>query len=478
MPKVADEPRTRTVKTETVEEVLVQDSSQGLGMGVFDWLRNCNDDELQLTEVSIYRNGPTRDGLLVKLGGNLGSYANPTLIERIDDAWVKEKFGGGDYGIKVHVKDGTRFGRNGFDGRVTVDLKDCPPKPNPFRAVIATPAVAASTVSSGENSRIDAALERLTSLVERLALDRQQPQASGHSETSAQVIDVMATAAKKGMEVVASQAQAAPRSEGSSLADAITLIVKLKDLFAPPAHQESELDKAMKQAMIAQLNNPKKSLLEEAKGLGELMTALQSLGGGGAAKADVWAILADKGIDRLPELINGVSDVLEKRVQFAREVARAEEIRRGGRPGPAAVESRPAPPPVRADSQAPASAPATGEIRLRRIDEPRPAAEAAPVQIPLDGDAGALIENFLKVRIVAMLHQGVDGQDLIIAVNAMRPDLVEILMKLNKEQIVEYFRRDAILSQAVDAAEFDETIEEAVDFMRESAKLQSKEGAN
>ena len=442
MPELAVRPaRTRTVETKTTEQVpVIEAEGTGLGKPWPEWLRDRTPEEMEITEVSIYRYEPAAmKGFLEKLGG----FNNPTRCEAIDEAWIASRYGGGTYGVKIYAKDG----KSSFDRNVLVAGE---PKLSAREKAAQAPAAAPASNGDGLGRLVDV-LERT---IDRLDRQHAPPAAAAPSPGAKEIIETMG--ALEDLRAKINPAPAAPPAPKSALDDLdklLGIVEKLKP--APPP--ESPLQKTLIDAVVAQIAKPKQTLIEELKGLGELLPLIQNFAGGG--DKDWKSALITTAAEKLPEVIEGVGNIMGKRVEEAKALAvRAEAIARVRAAGLAPAAPIPAGPVVVQTSAQtpPAEPPPWKPLNVTPIDGHAPAAEASPTipaevippgQPPAPEFIAAAVDGFLKNRIVQLVATHAEPALVVDVIDAMAPEVGAMLSQATESQVRKFITEDPVLRE-------------------------------
>jgi hypothetical protein len=465
--------RTRKVETTTTEEVPVTGTeNQGLGMPWVDYLATVPNDELEITEVKIYRAEPKiLEGFVTKVFG-----------ERVDEAWIQERLGGGRFNIRISSKSGkSHFERNiPIAGQPKLTADELAARNGGVMPVAPAPAAAIAT-NPDTSAALLGMIEKLTDRIERMQERSQGPQASPAQDS---VVEIMATAAKRGIEIAGGggAGQAAGDPLGSLLNHPLAKLL-LDRLLAPVP--ESEFDKQLKALVLKRLIDPptaNKSLIEELKGLGELRE-LMGWGEAGSGKAEHWTTAlihqAPAVLDKLAEMSTARVQSTENELQRARIIAAA---RLNTPPPPSnpqapAVQTSATGAPAAPAKPAPGPAPAPGAIRMSPIDSAR-AAAAPAVDIPGPGTvAPGLVNteaewfvNFVKERVVAMIQNGEPGGAIVGFLNgANQQKFVAMLVNYSPDQVTAFLRSDPILRLAVEHADWGDVLREAREYIETNA---------
>lgn len=471
MSPAATEPRSKKVQTIVTEDVTVTGTeNQGLGMPWVDYLASIPEDELEITEVKIYRAEPKiLEGFVTKIFG-----------ERVDEAWIQERLGGGRFNVRISSKSGkSHFERNiPIAGAPKLTADELAAR-NGGVAVAPAPATA---VSSTENSALLALLEKTIDRLDRLQAGITSPPRSSAAEES--VVDIMATAAKRGIELAGGNAgNAAPRAGDSPFDHPVVKMLLDRFMAAPAAPQEDEITKAFKQAMIRKLTEPpptaNKSLIEELKGLGELRELL-GWGEAGGGKAEHWTTAL---IHQAPAVLDKLADISSTRLQTSQaELQRANIIARvrGNMPPPPNPPAAAQPPAVQTSATQPPAMPASpapgaGPLRMAPMGapgEPPPAAPPPHVEVldtasAINTESDAFVQ-MVKEQVVAMVQAGEPGGGIVAYLTGSRQQkFVRMLGSYTAEQITAALRNDPILRLAVENPDWGDILDEAKEYIRE-----------
>lgn len=456
MPQPAAGARTKIVETTTKEEIpVIEKETQGLGMPWQDYLRTIDDEEREITTANVYRyDPPTQKGFIVQT----------CPAEAIDEEWIRSRFGGGTFGLKIYSKSG----KSAF-------IKDIVIAGSPkFLPTEQATAAHAAPAPSADNAGILALLEKT---IDRL--DRLQAGTAQQSPAQDQVVQIMADAAKKAVEIAGS---ANSKPQESSLDSDLQRLKLMAEIFKPAPAPQDKLRDAFQEAMIKKLLDPPpsqgKSLIEELKGLGELRELLGWGEAGG--KGEHWTTAL---IHQAPAVLDKLAEIDSTRLQTAQTEMRRAEIIANARRGivtpppaqqPPVVQTSASHPP--ATRPAPAQpAPPAGPLRMAPMDgnsaSAAPSAEvvnsAPPSMAGLDTESPAIVQ-FVKERVVAMVQEGTPGGGIVAFLIGMRQEkFVQMLVKYTPEQISAFLRADPILRQAVDHPDWEDVLEEARGYVRD-----------
>ena len=456
MPK----PLTRTVETKITEDQEVSPNPPGLGGTTLEYLAKLPDDQLELTSVKLYRLEPAtqgQTGYFKKIG-----WGTNEPCERIDEDWIASRWGGGVYRIRVQTKEGPC----GFD-QVTVAG---PPKLLPNQATYAAPANGGPAATGSTDPALVQLLEKLIDRIDSRV-------APAPTSTAAQDagIGVVAEAAKQGFAILAEQLKRPAGGEKSAREEIGELLGLMKALKP----EESDLDKAVKAAMIKKLTegdaSQSKDLLAQVKALAEIGEFLgwnRGAGGGKFGWADLGQTLLEKG----PEILDRLGNISRDRVDYARARAEqatataaaakvARDLRRetASPPGPSGLPPRPTPVPT-------APAPDAG-LPMSAIDGSAPPAGGPPSIAPGINTESDSFVQYIKARIVEMIREGAGGDEIVIFLNGNRQQkFVDMIERFPAEQITAYLKHDAILREAAEDPDWPDVLREAKEYVARVAE--------
>lgn len=447
MAATLDKGRVKTVETRTMEEVPIGESG-GLGCLPLEYLASCSEDELGIANVRIYRYDAGSPGVfLLKL--------DPAL--RIDEDWIGTKFGGGTYGVKVYSKGG----KSGFDPRVRIDprmygpAKDGPlsTSANGANQSAVAPAPTLPPANDAVLNRLADILERQNDRIERLFEQRNTPPAPTQSDVAQNsVVSVMAEASKAAIGVVAEAAKAAISAPAATPAAAndfdqdLQRLKILKEIAAPPASATPQ--------------NP----LEQVTQFVTLFDALDKFRGGGGGGRDWKDTLVDKGIERIPDLVDLGKSILAGRSKEAEELRKREEARARFSDNVRALQGQ-QPRPGTAPGQPAAAAPPPGEsvapLRVVPIDFQPGAAPAAPEsaaaaplnpeiippikEVTQSQEQVNMIQEWFKRRVVQLVAEGDEPAAVLDFIDRVDPVVGAIITKSTEKQIRAFLAADPIL---------------------------------
>jgi hypothetical protein len=431
MPEIAEPPRpgTKRVKTITEQELPVGGTSgrlPGIGMPWQDYLREIPEDRLQLTEVVIYRRAPRNEGHIVKLGGT-----SDYPVERIDDGWIAKKLGGGTYSVKIYTKG---FAQH-YEPVVTIAGES---KPSPWGG---NPQ---PQQSSGNTDVSNVLRDFSNNLLEQLQKERAQDSTGAMDR----ILEMYEKASERAIDVVAKQRESSVQ-QPSSIAEIVTLATKLAEMQRPrDPISEKLLDAIVQRAFSAPA--PARSFVEQLK---ELTTLKELLGMGGegakAAATNGWDI-AERILDRTPDILEKISALNAQRTEFAKAQAAAAEARARVATVVPRQGFAPAIPPSQAPAPAERPPAAAAPLPMAALENP---AEMTPQE--KQETVAQIVEMHTKSRIAFMVAQGwdaatildfVDGSGLIRNVGGVPVELGMLLRQATDKQIQEFLESDPILA--------------------------------
>lgn len=453
--------RTQTVETKTTRVEALSDGRPGLGMKWDSYLASIDEDQLDLTNVKIYRLGPDGfKGFIEKIG-----WGTEKRCERIDEHWIRDRFGGGIYGVRIDTKGGA----SGYERDVTI-------------AGMAKPigiSQSSAGASSSDSSVIEKLMEQNQKLLERL-VDAKTPAVPEQPGLSA-AIGVVAQGAKEAISMMAAVPKGETKSQTETLTETIALIDKLRPPQAPP--QENPLVQKLLAATIERMLGAAAPAaiaapdpLAQITQLTSLIDAIDKLRGGGEAGAlgrDWKAMLVEKGIDKIPELLTVAKEIVQSR-------ERETQIRAN-----AAIRLRQIATATGAPAAAPgAEPPAPGAPAAPALDVTPRAAEPAAVET-VAGPHGAQVpisppgtipvgpnDVWIRAKIVEMIANNSPGDRIVDVIDEIAPAVGALLSNASAEDIRKFFAADPILNQALALENFDSALAEVL------AYIHDEDGAN
>jgi len=401
--------------------------------------------------------------------------------ERIDDQWLEDHFGGGTYDLTIRSKSGKSHYERGVKvaglPKLTEKEKAVAPVP------IATAAVPAAVTA--ENATLLGLVNKLMDRMEAMQERMENRPVTAGSAAEASGIDVVASAAKRGFELITSAQPAAPAKEMDDL-DRAFRAAMIKRLTEPaPAPVENEFDKQLRQAMLDRLLSPpseSKSLVSQLKELGELRELLGWGGDAGGGRPEHWTTAL---IGQAPALMNTWVEGNQTRERAAQAELERTRIIANAQRGVRTPPPPGAPPPNVQTSANPAAAPgrppagappAARPLRMTPIDgsEPPPAAPAPEATVPPPNFSGINTESpemvqFVKEGVVRLVQGGESGGGIIgFLVGMHQEKFIDLLVQYSPEQITAYLQTDPILHQAAENPDWRDILAEARDYVRDN----------
>jgi len=424
-------PRTRKIVTETTEEVPVEKTSKFVGLGM-PWQEFC----AELTDATL---SAITDVYIYRVDSNGRNVFQIKTHEPIDEEWIRGKFGGGAYNIKIYRKPNISH----FEKNVVIDG---PEKTAP--TAIAAEAAAHSDGMTRVIGLLEKTIERLDS--------RTMPPPSPDPEKQASAASTMADATKKIIDAALSVRPPEPKPPATdptqqkildilitraleppkerSLDDDLTRLEKLKTIITPAAAATAEGGPVATVKMISELAG----LLDKLRG------------GGPAGEVDWKAALIQVIGEKAPEILERVQGIFEANARNTEARARGAQAVATLRTQPPAPGAPTAPggPPVSPGPRA-VTAPAPAPPAWAPF-ETAPAAEApaeAPAVEVIPPAEAVVIDRFFKQRLVALVAEKADPVMIITVIDGMAPALAAILGNFNRAQIHEFLAKDAILAE-------------------------------
>jgi len=441
MPQANDTARTRKVQTITTEEQPIQPGeSRGLGMPWQEWLNTVDDDELAITRIYIYRKAPDGKNVFkTRLGGD------EQPAERIDEEWIRQKFGGGVYSLSIRSKSG----KSHYEREFSIDG---PAKDEPKGTATAAPVSAA-----------DAAIDKLTNLLEKTIdrlsdLQTRQVAPPAPPETTAAVVKVMADAATEAVKIAGQNARAAESGLSKALEDA--LVKKLLADPPPPPKSTLEDDLARLKLLKDIVGPPPGSSSGLVAQLKDLLEIRELLGGNEATDWKTALVQAAPAVlDKLGQIQDQRAVASQNDLERARIAA---QIRRGGAPAAPAGAALP--------TSATPPAPARSGIPMAPMATPGAPSEPPPAAAGRFNPESPEFVEFIKERIVAMIEEGADGEALIDFLSGNRQErFISMLVSLPEADVAKFLANDPILARAVAHPDWKQVLEEARRYATESA---------
>jgi hypothetical protein len=354
------------------------------------------------------------------VGGYLTKLAQP-----FDQEDIKNAFGGREFSYIMK-----RDNQVVYSGRFSIEA---PPRLDPTREAAGNPVPTAGATDAASFQK-----EFISVLREELARSREA--SNGSAVGQDRVVEMMAKAAERSMEIVKEQIPAAG-NPASMLRETIDML-KTMGMIGQP--QGGGISDKIVEILLTRALTPTDPLasLTGLLGVFEKLDALRGEGAGGGGKGN-WFSLVEKGLEALPQAIGALS---------------AQRASAAPSAGPRGVRQPPYPPnyptagqpasPQYAPTGAPGGAPSPTGLRTepitRTIDQqPENAVSELPKIPPEEFDA------WVKRNIVEMVYMGVDGGRIANFLYDHKPDTVSELVKYPAPQLTQFFSMDPILSKAV-----------------------------
>ena len=468
MAAVTVPPRTRLVETKITEQVPASET-QGLGMPCLEYLETLPDEELFHTTVKVYRMEPA---------GSNGFIERLQPAQRIDEAWIQSRHGGGVFAIQVKNKNG----KSGYDRNIRIVGE---PKPVPMTAASSAAPVAAAPNPDDAYRRMSELLDKMFDRFSTLQTSANAPSNASVAQDS--VIEIMSSAAKKAVDLVGGEKRES-RSAAGELTELLTLMEKLKP-------ERDPLDAQLREAFIKRLTEPSappasNDPIEQITRLGSLMEVIDKLRGEGGGKGDWKTAIIEKVAEAIPTIAETVKASMDARAREATAMASARKsqadaitaVRQLQRPGTQLPQPA-APAPVAATADAPAG---VSPLRVVPIEEGYASRPGSPSSADLDAVAeeekirqagtvvieedSAMIEKWFKKRVVQLIAENADPVMLIDFIDGANPALGAMLGKFSPAQIRGYMLADPILKEATKLLNFEDFLLELVAVLRDSGQ--------
>jgi hypothetical protein len=472
MPEVATRKRTTpgvqvTVNPDPADQTPKPAEPRKEKPSLWEFIASIPTDEWREYCVYIYRERPKVS--MMGQGGYLTILTQPFSPEDI-----KRLYGGG--GFKAMILKSNKMAGGGtwefdIEGSPIYDLTRERPGVNGSPAPVQTSA-------NGDSAVLQ---QFANTLIEELRRSRNGDAANPAADAA---LEMVTKASERAMDIVVKQT---PQAAGPD-----AMIATFTKLMEMTQRRGGGLEEALQQAIVKKILEPPAaplSPLEQMKPLIELFKELRggeglSLGAAAVGKADWKSILAEKALDNLPELIKTLQEIFNSRVKEAdalrlREEARArtaETVRSMQRPGappvPAIPPAAAAPPSSQGTPGTAAVPPEPGNWRggLDVVPlegtSPAPAPEASAFP-PEASNEAAVIDRFLKARVVQLIQQNVDVAMLVDFIDGANPAIGAMLTKASESQIREFLAGDPILSEALKVPRFDHYLRDLVTYLHE-----------
>lgn len=365
------------------------------------------------------------------------------------------------YNQKFTIEDiKTRFGGEEFRAMLLRDGKNI--LTEEFAVEAAPKYDLAREIPGTDNSQaatIDKLVDRLTETVDN----------GGTDEAVSRSISIMGDA----FDAAAKRLAGSPN--GGSLLETIRTLKEL-GLISPPQQQNSVLEivKVLKELGIVGAPRPADAVGTPISIFREMLGVIKEFAGevGGGGKRDWKAELVDKGIEKIPEVLRGISTMGDKQIQLERErrarieaagrtaaIARGEAPPAVASPAPAAIPS--GFPPESARASAAASGEAAG-----------PAAAANGAEVPT-----VTMEQIFYNRIVEMVFEGEPGGVIMDFLYGADRPAYSYMLDLTGEQIKMMLGQNQTLSQILNYPQIDDLLEQIVEYSREVKEEMAREVA-
>lgn len=379
------------------------------------------------------------------------------VMEPVTPMWMKHNYGGGKFRLTLQ-KNSKWFKTHEFEieGNPRYDLT----RENP----------SAIHGTNGTGSNGDRSTELLQQFVGVLRdeLKSAREANNGNPSGNDRVIEMLTNASDKAIDIVTRQTPQA-QDQTTQLANLVSIV---KGLMPPPADSGlTTLLAPLLKPLIEKLMQPTDPMAQVTMFLTifEKLDTLRGSGTGGDGKAKDWrAMLAEGAVQKGPELLRELRETFqvnkeaaEARRAAAEANARTMEIARSmPAPGQPAANGVPA----AATAQAPSVMPAAGPLRVVPINgdtlagqpSPMPAAVPAPQSAPIappaapglsakDTDA---VAAFMKEKIVQMVSDGRDAEDIVDFIDDVDPSVNDLLAQFTPEIVTNFLAADSILSKA------------------------------
>jgi hypothetical protein len=354
------------------------------------------------------------------------------LVQPFDIEDIKAAFGGREFSY-IMKRDGKIL----YSGKFSVEA---PPRLDATREGSGNPA------PNGNGGGDAATFQKEFISVLREELARSREASNGSAVGQDRVVEMMAKAAERSMEIVKDQIPAAGNA-ASMLKDTIEML-KTMGLLGQPQQGTSIIDTIRVLKELGLIGAPATAVatdpaaqLNSMLGIFEKLDDLRGGGGGGGGKGN-WFSLIEKGLETLPRAVEALG--------AQRAAAGPPAASRGTRaPVYPAAAPRAAYPPS-APTGAGQPAPTTGGLRtepLNRTIDQQP--EAADVNETLPKMPAEEFDAWVKRNIVEMVYMGVDGGRIANFLYDHKPDTLTELVKYPAPQITQFFGMDPILGKAV-----------------------------
>lgn len=377
-------------------------------------------------------------------------------FEPVTLSYFKEKYGGGKF--KAVLQKNSRFQTThifDIEGAPKYDLSREAPHAHPA----GTP--------NGDN----ALLKDFVGVL-REELQRSREANSAPNPATDEAIGLLSRASEKAMDIVAGRANGGANST-AQLADLVNIVKGIM-----PAQSGGGIEATLLKALVDKLLTPVDPLAQITTFLSifEKMDALRGGGDGGGRAKDWRAMLAEGAVQKAPEILKEVREIVQEnrhtaveRRQAAEAIREVEQIRRGAPVTPASV---PAPQP------APAAVP-SGPLRtvpLERGDGNNGSHAAPAVVTPVDTPPAAegmshaesdAVANFMERRIVEMVEDERDAEDVVDFIEEIDPTMNNMLAQFSADMVTTFLAGRPIIGKATKHPRWPEFLDAAQKYIRE-----------
>lgn len=406
--------------------------------------------------VYLYRDNPKSN---TRGSGNLEK-----ITRAFDIDWVKQKYGGYDYRALLCDQNSKAMLSLSFS-------IDAPPK---TPGETAQPAAAATSAESSGTAAL--AREIMGMLREELQSSR-RPNPLDSSPTALQgLVDIF-------------------KAQVPAPIDPIELATKLKNLTAAPAAATDPMMALMMPVMVELM---KKSIAGPQSGedmldkVDKLLVVAEKLGGRMGGKQSVFAVVAEKIAENVPQMLEAVGTVMDKWTKVAEQNRLSSEYRyaaavaiANANAGKTALPGAPGAPPIPGVNRGPMPIPAPPGAPAN-VAPPTPAAPPMPGLHALDvepvgaatipGAPGGVFDLLavVKDRVVNCIQRGDEGGVIVDFIYGMDERLVSAFVGMSEEELTAFFAADPILAQAITMPRFKECIAEMVATINDDPDLEKK----
>jgi hypothetical protein len=369
------------------------------------------------------------------------------VFEPINIAWIKKNYGGGKFRC-ILEKNSKFFKSHEFD-------VDGPPIYDLSRE---RPNVPAAANGNGDTTAL---LQQFVTVL-REELQHSREANSAPNPATDEAIGLVSRASEKAMDIVANRANAGGAGGNSTV---IETIRTLKELGVLGGNQQKSLVEQVMELMthpvlgpkILELFMPKDPLAQIAqlKSVVEVFDGLRGGSGGDGKPKDWRAMLAEGVIQKGPEFLRELRDIVVENKQIAQEkraaaetIERVEQIRRGAAPANGAGAAAP--------GASPSSPMPSGPLRTVPIDRNAPADVGAPTPTPAAPQAAPgmssaetdAVATFMQRRIVEMVNDERDAEDVVDFIEEIDPTMNDLLAQFSPEMVTTFLSSKPIIGDA------------------------------